>query len=68
LAFRVAVVQYYCASGGEDTAVIARRTISTSGLGIGKMLLRYRWFDGEKDGWRRATTFARTLVQGISTS
>src|SRR6266568_2820660 len=68
LAFRVAVVQYSCASGGGHTPVTARLIISISGFGTGNMLLRYRWFDGENDGCRRATTFARTPVPGISTS
>jgi hypothetical protein len=28
--------------------VTARLIISTSGFGTGNMLLRYRWFDGER--------------------
>lgn len=39
VASRVAVVQYYCAPGGEHEQVAARLIISASGFGTGNMLL-----------------------------
>jgi hypothetical protein len=46
----------------------AHLTISTSGFLTVNAVLRYRWFDGEKDGCKRATTLVCIPVPGISTT